>query len=89
MAEALGPRRLYLKIPYPVQYALAAAAELGARFSKTPPLLTRSNIHATRKYCWVYDGSKIERELGFKPELDMKETVRRTVEWYRKAGMIK
>lgn len=89
VAEALGPRPLYLKVPYPVQYALAAVVELGARFRKRRPLLTRSNVRATRKYCWIYDGSKIERELGFKPELNMKETVRRTVEWYQKAGLIK
>ncbi|MCX6562277.1 MAG: NAD-dependent epimerase/dehydratase family protein [Candidatus Aminicenantes bacterium] len=88
VAEALGPRRLYLKIPYPVQYVLAAVSELGARLGRTTPRLTRSNIRATRKYCWIYDGSKIERELGFKPAFNMKETVRRTVEWYRKEGMI-
>ena len=89
VADALGTRRLYLKVPYPVQYALAAVCEFGARLGRTTPRLIRSHVRATREYCWIYDGSKIGRELGFTPALGMKETVRRTVEWYRKEGMIK
>jgi nucleoside-diphosphate-sugar epimerase len=88
VAEALGPRRIFLKIPYPIQYAVAAFSELGARFTKTRPRLIRSHIRATRKDCSIYDGSKIERELGFKPRFDMGESIRRTVAWYRKEGMI-
>jgi len=89
VAFALGPRRRYLKIPFPVQYAVAAGSELGARLKRTTPRLTRSNVTAPRKFDWVYDGSKIGRELGFVPEHDMADAVRRTVEWYRTRGMIK
>jgi len=88
VAESLGPRRFYLKIPYAVQYVLAALFEIGSTMKRTSPLFTRQNISATRKYCWIYDSSKITNELGFKPSLEMEETIRKTVAWYKKEGMI-
>jgi nucleoside-diphosphate-sugar epimerase len=33
-----------------------------------------------------FDASKAERELGFKPEIDLDRGLKRTVDWYRKEG---
>jgi len=86
LAESLGLRGFALPIPYPVQLGAAAAAQAVARLRRTAPLFSVQHVRATRTLNWVYDGSKIERELGFAPTQDMKETVRRVVDWYRSGG---
>ncbi len=77
--DALNMRGPFLKVPYGVQLAVAAAAEAASRLRGRTPRLSRMLVVSARKYSWVYDGSKIERELGFHPSLDAAESVRRAV----------
>lgn len=86
VAEAVGVRRFYLPVPFPIQYLVAAVSEAVARVRKKPPLVTREHVLAARRHCWVYGGSRIERELGFKPETDMKTAVGDAVAWFRAGG---
>ena len=86
VAEEIGVRRFHLPIPFPVQYLVAAASEAVARIRKKAPLVSRAHVLATRRYCWVYDGSRIGRELGFEGKADMKAAVRAAVAWSRAGG---
>jgi len=83
VAEALGIGHIYLPIPYAVQYAAAAGAEAVARLRSKKPSITRIEVEAARKYCWVYDDTRIREELGFEPVMDMKAAVRSAVAWDR------
>jgi len=83
LVESLGRRGFALPIPYAVQLGAAAASQTVAKLRRKTPVLSVQNVKATRAHSWVYDGSKIERELGFVPTQDMKEMVRRVVDWYR------
>ncbi len=85
ITEGLGVKKFYLKVPYAVQVAAAALSEALARARKKTPLLSRQHLASSRKYCWVYDGTKIERELGFKPTMDMKAAVRSALDWARES----
>ncbi|MFZ2054047.1 MAG: NAD-dependent epimerase/dehydratase family protein [Candidatus Aminicenantales bacterium] len=84
--KTLGIRFLLLKIPYPVQWLAAAAAEVAARLTRKRPRLTRNSVAAARKYHWIYDGSRIKRELGFEPRTGLQEAIRRTIAWNDKHG---
>ncbi len=84
IVDALGMRGPFLRIPYGVQVIAAAAAEAAARVRRKTPALSRSNVKASRKYCWIYDSSKIERELGFRPSGDVGESIRQAVAHVRK-----
>lgn len=88
LAETLGVTRTWVRVPYLVQYAVAALSELGAWVWNTAPLISRSNVRAARDYCWVYDGSKIERELGVHPSMNLEAILHETVAWYRTRGML-
>jgi nucleoside-diphosphate-sugar epimerase len=83
IAEAVGLRRFYLPVPYPAQYALAAAAEAFARLRGTHPLISRELVATARRDGWVCDGSRIRKELGFEPRIDMRAAVRAAVDWER------
>ena len=84
--EALGVRRILLKVPYRAQLLVASASEAAARLTGGKPGLTRMNVRAGRKYYWIYDGSRIKKELGFEPGIGLKEAIRETVDWYRAHG---
>jgi dihydroflavonol-4-reductase len=86
VAEEFGGRRFTIKVPFGAQLLAARLAEAAARLTGRPPRLTREIVRAARDHSWVCDGSKIERELGFRPEFDLRGSVRRTAEEIRCAG---
>ncbi len=79
-AAELGLGRFRLPVPYRVQLAAAALSESAARLTGRPPALTREIVRSGRNDFWIYDGSRIVRELGFKPRFAMRDSVRRAVE---------
>jgi nucleoside-diphosphate-sugar epimerase len=86
IAAELGVRRFEARIPFGAQILATRLAEAAARLTGRPFLLTREIVRAGRDYPWVYDGSKIGRELGFRPRYGMRESVRRAVDAVRTAG---
>jgi dihydroflavonol-4-reductase len=88
LAEELGVSRTWLKVPYGWQYALAWLAEGTSRLTKKPPLLSRELLRSGHSFEWLYDGGKIQKELGFAPRYTMRDSVRRTVAWYREQGRV-
>lgn len=86
VAEALGVRCVYPPVPFAVQYTAAGVAEAASRLRGTRPAFVHGHIVDARKHCWVYDGSRIRRELGFEPTMDMKDAVRSAVAWYMGLG---
>jgi len=89
VAAELGVRRVFLPIPYPVQWTVGAVSECVSRVSGKEPLLTREMVSASRNCYWNFDGSLIRRELGFAPEFDMPEAIKKTVAWYAERGLVK
>ena len=63
-------------------WALAYLMEMKNRiFGGSPPLITRFRVQCATKNM-IYDISKAQEELGFKPRIELKEGIRRTAEWY-------
>ena len=85
-AEELGLGRLRLPVPYPAQLAAAGLSEAAARLTGRPPALTREIVRSGREHFWIYDGSRICRELGFRPRFGMRDSVRRLVAESRAGG---
>lgn len=85
VADELGTGRLRVRVPYGAQVAVAALAESAARLTGRAPALTREIVRSGREYFWIYDGSKIIHELGFRPRFPMRDSVRRAVETARAA----
>ena len=80
----LSERRLRtISVPYPVAYGFATLSTAWQRFRQpdAAPLVTPESVRVLT-YPHHYDISKIQRELGFKPQVPIDEGMRRTVEWY-------
>ena len=79
LAEELGVGRIKLRVPFGVQVLAARLSEASSRLRGRPPALTRDIVRAGRDDFWIYDGSKICRELGFRPRSTMRDSARRAV----------
>jgi dihydroflavonol-4-reductase len=86
-AQVAGVERRPRLLPRIIATPAAAVAEAGFRLArKEPPVcreMVRTLLHGHR-----YDGSRAERELGLR-YTEPRETVRRTVEWAREAGLLR
>ncbi len=88
--EALGHRLppKSRRVPYPVMYALGAAAEGAAAlcrpFYRFTPTLTRSSM---RFVCHdhTFRGDKARKQLGYAPVYSEAESLERTIAWFRGA----
>jgi nucleoside-diphosphate-sugar epimerase len=88
LAEELGVRKMWLRLPYGLQYSLAWLAEGASRLTNRPPLLSREMLRSGHRFEWLYDGGKIRRQLGFSARFTMRDSVRRAVAWYRQRGPV-
>jgi dihydroflavonol-4-reductase len=85
--EVAGVERHPRLLPGPVATAAAAIAERAFKIAgRHPPIcreMVRTLLHGHR-----YDGSRAERELGLR-YTDPRETLRKTVEWARREGLLR
>ncbi len=86
-SDVVGVQRTARLLPRGVASVAATVAERGFRLvGRKPPVcreMVRTLLHGHR-----YDGSRAERELGL-TYTDPRETVRRTVDWARGAGLLR
>jgi nucleoside-diphosphate-sugar epimerase len=85
-ARMLG-KRPARRVPTAAAMALAILPEIAARISGNSTELRRSSvIYMTRT--GTYSIAKARRVLGFEPEVDLAEGMRRTEDWLREQGML-
>lgn len=60
---------------------------LGKIFRFHPPFSRETIIWMTKNY-WFCDISKAKKELGYKPKINLKEGIKRTVNWYKEKGLL-
>ena len=72
-------RRRCWPLPYGLLDVSAGAAELLFKLLGQRPPVRRSALRSIRDNYWIFDSSKIERELGFRPRLTLEEGLARIV----------
>ena len=89
VAEAIGKKCVIpVRLPLWIVGIVSAVAEkIGVARGKASTLNSdKYKIMAQRN--WNIDVSKARRDFGFNPEVDLKNGIRRSVEWYRKEGWL-
>lgn len=76
----------YIKVSYPVMYLAGLAAELASKLTGKKAFFSRDRVKEARDVYWLYDISKIKKELGFVPEVVFEQGMKDSIEWYRKRG---
>ncbi len=88
IAQIMGKKALTVHVPVWPAYAFTVLADPFARIFNFQTVINRYRMVEYRECCWLCDGSKAQRELGFKPEVKLKEALERCYVWYREAGWI-
>ena len=83
-----GINKLYIKIPHFIQYLVAGISEFISSISGKAPLVSRENVNASKYYYWIYDGSKIQREMEYIPETSLPDAIALTHKWYKDRDLL-
>jgi dihydroflavonol-4-reductase len=86
-ADVAGVERTPRMLPRPLASIAATAVERGFRLARREPPVCREMVQ-TLLHGHRYDGSRAERELGLR-YTEPRETLLRTVEWARSAGLLR
>ena len=87
IAQEAGVRPPWLRAPvWPFWLAGAACEAVCAPFGIEPPLHRRRVDFFTKSR--AFDISRARQELGFAPQVGLREGIRRTLSWYRDAGWL-
>lgn len=81
----VAPPSFHLPV-WPFWLAGAACEAVCAPFGIEPPLYRRRVDFFTKSR--AFDISKARAELGYRPSVDLREGIRRTLAWYRSAGWV-
>jgi nucleoside-diphosphate-sugar epimerase len=87
VARATGSRRYGIRLPLAPMLGLAAAVEdVSAALGIDPPIYRRRMdfFHSDSEF----DTSRARRVLGWAPQVDLREGIRRTLEDYRNTGVL-
>lgn len=88
--KALGRRVVIpLKMPLAIVKMVSVIAEKWGVARMKPSTLNSDKYRIMKQRNWGADISKAHRDFGFDPQIDLREGVRRSVEWYRKEGWMK
>lgn len=81
-AEKLGVSGFCVPVPHALLVILASLTGVAARVRGKASFFNGKLVKHLRKTYQTYDGSKAEREFGFKPSLDLETGIGITVNWY-------
>jgi nucleoside-diphosphate-sugar epimerase len=87
ISEALRVSLPKRRIPFWPVYAASYLCELACKPFGIEPPLYRRRVDFFRKDR-AFDTSRARRELGFRPQVDLKTGVYRTAEWYKEQGYL-
>ncbi len=67
---------------------VARVCEMGARIRGKAALFNRQKLAEIAAPGWVADSAKITREFGFHCQIDLREALAETIEWYKEQGWL-
>ncbi|MCU1237265.1 MAG: NAD-dependent epimerase/dehydratase [Candidatus Solibacter sp.] len=77
-----------ITVPFAVANAVGAAAELWARITRTPGIISREKIAEARCMAWTCDTRRAAEELGFVASTSLEAGLGESLAWYKEAGWL-
>jgi nucleoside-diphosphate-sugar epimerase len=78
-----------LTVPFAVANAVGACAEVWARCSGKPGIVSREKVAEARCMAWTCDTVRAAQELGFVAQTSLDDGLKATLAWYKEAGWLK
>ncbi|HEX9534628.1 MAG TPA: hopanoid-associated sugar epimerase [Stellaceae bacterium] len=86
VAQAVGRRPPWLRVPHSVLFPVAVGAELAARITGRDPFVTLDGVRMSRKKMY-FSSEKASRELGYTPR-PARQAIADAVGWFRDNGYL-
>jgi nucleoside-diphosphate-sugar epimerase len=86
--RAVGRKALRLPSPVWAYSAAALISELYGRLRRRAVTFSRDKVREMRQRYWVCSHHEIERDLGWRPSVQLDEGVALTAAWYREHGWL-
>jgi dihydroflavonol-4-reductase len=87
VAQAVGRRPPWLRVPHRVLFPVAVAAELAARITGRDPFVTLDGVRMARKKMY-FSSEKASRELGYTPR-PARQAIADAVGWFEANGYLR
>jgi dihydroflavonol-4-reductase len=87
VAQAVGRRPPWLRVPHGVLFPVAIGAELAARVTGRDPFVTLDGVRMSRKKMY-FTSEKASHELGYAPR-PAREAIADAVSWFEANGYLK
>jgi dihydroflavonol-4-reductase len=87
VAQAVGRRQPWLRVPHAVLFPVAIGAELAARVTGRDPFVTLDGVRMSRKKMY-FTSEKASHELGYAPR-PAREAIADAVRWFEAHGYLK
>ena len=88
-ARAMGRRLRVLRVPAVAAQAIGLGAEVWARVSGRPAVLSREKIAEACCEAWLCDPRRAAVELGFQARTPLEKGLAETLAWYKEAGWLR
>jgi nucleoside-diphosphate-sugar epimerase len=87
-AGLLGKTTVNLPIPKPILYAIAGATQAVSWLLPQPSVVNIDKVRDLVTPYWTCETGKIERDLGFRTEIGVRDGLQRTLDWYKAEGWL-
>lgn len=88
-ARIMGRRARVLRVPQTVAYAAGLGAEMWARLTGKPGIISREKVAEALCRYWTCDTRRAAAEIGFEARTSLDAGLALTLAWYREAGWLK
>jgi nucleoside-diphosphate-sugar epimerase len=88
-ARVVGRKARVLRVPSAIAYGAGLGAEIWARLTGNPGIISREKVAEAQCAYWTCDTRRAATELGFEARTSLDAGLAQTLAWYREAGWLK
>jgi nucleoside-diphosphate-sugar epimerase len=88
-ARIMNVQPRLLRAPVPVARAAGFLAELRARLTHKPTIISREKVADAACRWWLCDPSRLAREIGFSAQTGIEQGLRESLIWYKGSGWLR
>jgi len=83
LQKIVNKKAITLRLPHTIVYGVAAVAQFFSMFSSKAATFNLEKARDFVQEAWTCDPTKAERDLGYKQNYSLEESLKRTIDWYR------
>jgi len=87
-ARIMGRTPRIVRVPPAAAHAIGYCAELWARLTRKPGIVSRDKVTDMQRRYWICDTRRAKAEIGFDAPTDIETGLAMTLAWYREAGWL-